>query len=108
MTRRLHHLTGRLGPGAGYIHPALVLALTQRDHVAVHVALRAVGLDFPPPDADLLSYCRLRAAVQFRLLADAADPATFEPGALYDLADLLDPSSAARSAPPVRDVEGVA
>jgi hypothetical protein len=106
MGQHLHHLTGRAGPGAGYIHPALVLPLSPRAHVAVHVALRAVGLDSPPVGADLLAYCRKRAAVQLRLNADEGGSATFDAAAQRVLADLLDPADAA--AIPARDVEGVA
>jgi hypothetical protein len=99
MGQHLHHLTGRAGPGAGYIHPALVLPLSPRAHVALHVALRAVGLDSPPYGADLLSYCRKRTAMQLRLNADVGEPFTFDAAAQRVLADLLDPPPDAATIP---------
>ena len=107
MRQHLHHLTGRFAPSAVYIHPALVLPLSPRAHMALHVALRAVGLDSPPVGVDLVTYCRKRAAMQLRLTADGGDPVTFDAPAQRVLADLLDPPTEA-AAIPDRDVEGVA
>jgi len=85
-----HHLTGRPAPETPYLDPGLVVELPHREHVSLHVALRALDLEFPAPAVDLLAYRRRRAAVQFRLRAVAGETTTLSPDAGFGLADLLD------------------
>jgi hypothetical protein len=93
--QHLHHVTGRSAPEGQYLDRVLTLPLAPRAHVGLHVALRAVGLDFPKAGVDLLIYRQQRTAVQFRLLAAAGDSATFGPAALWVVADLLNPPEVA-------------
>lgn len=85
-----HHLSGRPAPGQPYSHPRLIVPLRQPDHVALHVALRLAGLEFPPAGASLPDFWRRRLAFQFRLLGAQGHCLTFRPAELPELAAVLD------------------
>ena len=66
-----HHPEGRWGPGKPYISD-WTIPLTKDQHDRIHVALRAKGLDFPPPNPDIDAYRALRLKLHIDLLADYA------------------------------------
>lgn len=94
-----HHPTRRPAPGVDYFDPALRLALCPPHHVAAHVVLRAVGLEWPRAETSGVAY-RLRAlAVHARWLADHGAPfEVVDPRASRALADLLDEAADALAA----------
>jgi hypothetical protein len=75
MTER-HHPEGRWGPGKPYISD-WTIPLTKDQHDRIHVALRAKGLDFPPPRtympenlAEYEPYMLRRLRLHVEILAD--------------------------------------
>ena len=75
----LHHLTGRLCPGGPYLDPTLTGPRCPRHHAADHALLRRLGLDWPEPGADLLTYRLLRFGVPLGRAADLGRPHVLAP-----------------------------
>jgi len=68
-----HHVTGRPGASGPYLDRDLVLGLCHTDHVRIHVALRAVGLEWAATlgaDPLCLRHRLRRGVVHLRWLVD--------------------------------------
>lgn len=81
-----HHITGRAGPGLGYLDPDLRLALCIPDHGREGTSVRRQGIEWPI--GDLLVHRLFRVADCERRLADLERGLVLDPISTRAMANL--------------------